>query len=79
MTPSLNWDSRDLKTEFKKFKTHAEFMFGGPLNKKNEEEKLKYLMLWFDGKGKKGKVKTHLSVMLWVGEREKSENTFKCP
>ncbi|XP_053379955.1 uncharacterized protein LOC123555933 [Mercenaria mercenaria] len=51
-TPSINWDSRDLKTEFKKFKTHCNFMFGGPLNSKSEEQKVNYLMLWVGEKGR---------------------------
>lgn len=41
----MDWDSKDLPSAFKAFKTHAQFMFGGPLKAKEEPEKCNYLML----------------------------------
>lgn len=50
--PCMNWDSPDLPTAFKKFREHAEFMFNGPLEKKSEEAKCNYLMIWAGEKGR---------------------------
>ena len=36
----------------KSFREHCEFMFGGPLQAKSEEEKFNYLMLWAGEKGR---------------------------
>jgi hypothetical protein len=38
-TPSLNWESGDLPGAWKSFKTHCDFMFQGPLKKKEADEK----------------------------------------
>ena len=51
-SPRMDWASLDLPNEFKKFKGHTKFMFGGPLEKKNEEQKCNYLMLWVGDKGR---------------------------
>ncbi|XP_045182664.2 uncharacterized protein K02A2.6-like [Mercenaria mercenaria] len=51
-TPKMNWETKDLPSAFKAFKTHAEFMFGGPLKKKSEAEKCNYLMLWSGDHGR---------------------------
>lgn len=51
-TPKMDWSAEDLPTAFKAFKSHCEFTFGGPLIKKNEEEKCNYLMLWVGEKGR---------------------------
>ena len=51
-TPKMDWSAEDLPTAFKAFKSHCEFMFGGPLKKKDEEEKCNYLMLWVGEKGR---------------------------
>lgn len=50
--PKMDWTAGDLPTAFKNFKSHCEFMFGGPLKSKNEEEKCNYLMLWVGDKGR---------------------------
>ena len=50
--PRMDWDARDLANAFKKFREHAEFMLGGPLEKKSEEAKCNYLMLWMGEKGR---------------------------
>ena len=51
-SPRMDWDSRDLACAFKRFKEHTEFMFGGPLEKKSEEAKCNYFMLWIGEKGR---------------------------
>ncbi|XP_062593874.1 uncharacterized protein LOC134255374 [Saccostrea cucullata] len=56
-TPSLNWNAGDLPKAWQTFKTHVEFMFNGPLKKKNEEEKCSFLMIWVGDKALKVGVK----------------------
>ncbi|VDI15831.1 Hypothetical predicted protein [Mytilus galloprovincialis] len=51
-TPCMNWDSGDLPGTWKAFKTHCEFMFQGPLKKKQGDEKCAYLMIWVSEKGR---------------------------
>lgn len=51
-TPNMNWDSGDLPTAWKNFKTHVDFMFKGPLITKKEEEMCAYLMIWVGDKGR---------------------------
>ena len=43
--PRADWESKDSGNAFKSFKSHAEFMFGGPLQTKTEEVKCNYLMI----------------------------------
>ena len=50
--PRMDWDARDLAGTFNTFREHAEFMFGGLLERKSEESKYKYFMLWIGEKGK---------------------------
>ena len=50
--PRMDWESKDLPNAFKRFKEHCQFMFGGPLDKKSEEAKCNYLMLWVGEKGR---------------------------
>ena len=50
--PFMDWESNDLPGSFKKFKEHAQFMFSGPLEKKSEESKCSYVMLWTGEKGR---------------------------
>ena len=50
--PRMAWESADLPYAFKSFKAHCEFMFGGPLEGKNEEQLCNYLMLWVGEKGR---------------------------
>ena len=42
----------DLEQSWKSFKQHVQFLFDGPLKKKDEEEKCAYLMLWVGEKGR---------------------------
>lgn len=51
-TPIMNWESGDLPGAWKTFQTHCEFMFKGPLKKKEEEEKCAYLMIWIGEQGR---------------------------
>ena len=51
-TPKIDWESGDLPGTWKKFKSHTEFMFNGPLKEKTEEEKCSYLMIWVGEKGR---------------------------
>ena len=51
--PHFNWDSADLVEEWRAFRQQAEFMFKGPLRRKNEERKCCSLTLWVDEKGRK--------------------------
>ena len=51
-TPVMNWNSSDLPSAWKSFKRHVEFMFGGPLESKSEEQKCNYLMIWIGEKGR---------------------------
>ena len=48
----MDWESKDLPNAFKSFKSHAEFMFGGPLQMNTEEVKCNYLMIWAGEKGR---------------------------
>ena len=50
--PRMNWDAKDLPSAFKAFKSHAKFMFGGPLQKQTEAVKCNYLMIWAGEKGR---------------------------
>ena len=50
--PRMDWDAKDLPLAFKSFKEHCNFMFGGPLKSKSEEEKCNYVMLWAGEKGR---------------------------
>ena len=50
--PRMDWDAKDLPLAFKSFKEHFNFMFGGPLKSKSEEEKCNYVMLWAGEKGR---------------------------
>ena len=51
--PSLNWQSRNLNEEWRKFKDHAELMFKGPLKRIGEEEQCAYLLIWVGETGRK--------------------------
>lgn len=50
--PKMNWTVPDLDKEFKRFKQHYSFTFGGPLNAKTELEKVNYLMTYMGDKGR---------------------------
>ena len=44
--PSINWQSRNLSEERRKFKDHAKLMFQGPLKRAGTEEQSAYLLIW---------------------------------
>ena len=44
--PKIDWEATDSPAAFQAFKGHCEFMFGGPLKGKSEEEKCNNLMIW---------------------------------
>lgn len=50
--PSREWSSQDLPNAWKSFRHHVEFMFGGSLLSKNEEQECNYLMIWVGEKGR---------------------------
>ena len=50
--PYMDWEKQDLEQSWKSFKQHVQFMFDGPLKKKDEEEKCAFLMLWVGEKGR---------------------------
>ncbi|KAK2716052.1 hypothetical protein QYM36_010582 [Artemia franciscana] len=51
-TPTINWNSQNLKHAWKRFKQHAKFMFSGPLSGKAETVKCSYLLLWVGEKSR---------------------------
>ncbi|XP_048582323.1 uncharacterized protein LOC116604046 [Nematostella vectensis] len=51
-TPRMDWTSKDLPMVWTSFKRHSQFMFGGPLQSKSEEQKCNYLMIWVGEKGR---------------------------
>ena len=50
--PSMNWNANDLNKEWKRFKLHCQFTFGGPLSDKTEKAKVNYLMTYIGDKGR---------------------------
>ena len=48
----MNWQANDLYGEWKRFKQHCQFTFGGPLSNKTEKEKVNYLMTYIGDKGR---------------------------
>lgn len=50
--PAMNWSARDLQKEFERFYSHCEFVFGGPLSKCSEKEKICNLMNFVGDKGR---------------------------
>ena len=50
--PSINWDSKNLRDEWRNFEQHARLMFKGPLKKTSEEEKASYVLLWVGQRGR---------------------------
>lgn len=69
--PKMDWGSHDLPTAFAKFKTHADFMFGGPLSGKTEEVQCNYLMLWVGEKGR-----NLFSTWTLTDEQKKQKQTY---
>ena len=50
--PSINWESKNLRDEWRQFEQHAKLMFKGPLKKTSEEEKATYILLWVGTRGR---------------------------
>ena len=50
--PHMNWNSRSLHEEWKRFQEHVELMFQGPLDNANEAKKAAYLLIWVDEQGR---------------------------
>ena len=44
----MDWNDTDLPTTFKTFKEYCQLIFNGSLNKKEEKEKVTYILLWID-------------------------------
>ena len=44
--PSINWSSKNLNEEWKRFEQHANLMFQGPLKRASVEEQAAYLLIW---------------------------------
>ena len=51
-TPKMDWLSGDLPGAWRSFKQHCEFMFGGPLKGKSQDQLCNYLMTWVGEKGR---------------------------
>ena len=51
-TPKFDWESTNLPEQWRKFKSHVELIFDGPLKEKSEEIKVNYLLLWIGDKGR---------------------------
>eukprot|EP00057_Strongylocentrotus_purpuratus_P007993 XP_011662467.1 PREDICTED: uncharacterized protein K02A2.6-like [Strongylocentrotus purpuratus] len=49
--PCMDWASKDLPTEFRNFQYYCELIFSGPLNKKSDQEKCTYILLWLGQEG----------------------------
>ena len=45
----MDWESKDLPNAFK---SHAKFMFGGPLQTKTERSNATFLIIWAGEKGR---------------------------
>ena len=50
--PHMNWNSRILHEEWKRFKEYVELMFQSPLDNGNEAKKAAYLLIWVDVQGR---------------------------
>ncbi len=48
----MQWDSENLKENWRRFKQHVELMFSGPLKSRAEAEKCSYLLIWVGQKGR---------------------------
>ncbi len=48
----MNWEASNLHDSWRKFKQHAELIFGGPLQSKSEDAKVNYLLIWIGEKGR---------------------------
>jgi hypothetical protein len=51
-TPKFDWESTNLPEQWRKFKSHVELIFDGPLKEKSEEVKFNYLLLWIGDNGR---------------------------
>ena len=49
--PCMNWEAQDLPDEFARFKQYCNLVFQGPYNKKPDEEKASFILLWIGRPG----------------------------
>lgn len=49
--PCMEWSSRDPPTAFSSFRHYCELIFSGPFNKKSDQEKVTYILLWLGQEG----------------------------
>ena len=53
-TPKIDWEATNLPEQWKKFHSHVDLIFKGPLHEKDEEIRVTYLhiLLWIENKGR---------------------------
>ena len=51
-TPIINWNASNLAEAWRKFEQHVRLILEGPLSDKDEEVKVKYLLLWVGENGR---------------------------
>ena len=68
--PVMNWNISNLPEQWESFQTHVELIFSGPLNDKEEEEKVSYLILWVGEEG-------HQIYKSWTGISEADAKKLK--
>ena len=49
--PHIDWNDTDLPTAWKTFKQYCQLIFNGPLNKKEEKEKVTNILIWIGEEG----------------------------
>ena len=70
--PVMDWSAGDLPAAWRAFRRHVDFIFGGPLKGKSEEEKCNYLMLWVGDVGRN----VHSTWTLTAEESKKLDSYF---
>ena len=73
-TPKIDWESMNLPEQWKKFHSHVELIFKGPLHEKDEEIKVTYLLLWV---GDKGREISNTWANMTADDRKKLEPHYK--
>ena len=71
--PSMDWQTKDLNREWKRFKQHCEFTFRGLLLSKTEAEKVNYLMTYIGDKGRE----IYKTFTFQQGDDQKLDKVFK--
>ena len=49
--PDIDWNDTDFPTAFQTFKQYCQLIFNGPLNKKEEKEKVTNILIWIGEEG----------------------------